>query len=95
MTTLITPFSLFLLLLLPVPGTHSPGAHNSPDATPLPDGASPTSLQIPQEPSVDTAAFLAAFEPLRILTLEENESFRGSASSRRREPSRTWWGMYR
>ncbi|MCY3546867.1 MAG: hypothetical protein OXH49_08285 [Gemmatimonadetes bacterium] len=67
MTTLITPCSLFLLLLLPVPDTHSP------DATSRPDEASPTSLQIPQEPSVDTAAFLAAFEPLRILTLEENE----------------------
>ena len=66
MTTLITTFSL-LLLLLPLPGTHSP------DATPHPDGAGPASLQLPQEPSVDTAAFLAAFELVRAITLEENE----------------------
>ena len=66
MTTPLTPFSL-LPLLLPLAGAHGP------DAMPLPDEASPTSLQIPQEPSVDTTAFLAAFEPVRIITLEENE----------------------
>ena len=36
-------------------------------------GASAPSGQFAQEPSVDTAAFFAAFEPVRVLTLEENE----------------------
>lgn len=43
MTTLITAFCQLLLLLLPVPGTHSPRT-DSPDAMPLPDGASPAVL---------------------------------------------------
>ncbi len=66
-TTLITTFCQLLLLLLPLPGAHSP------DAAPLLEGASPSLPQVPQEPSVDTAAFLAAFEPVRAITLEENE----------------------
>ncbi len=43
------------------------------DARKQQDGASTASLQLPQEPVVDTAAFFAAFEPVRVLTLEENE----------------------
>lgn len=64
MTTLVIPFSL-LLLLLPLPA--------SPDAVPHPGRSSSASPALPQEPSVDTAAFLAAFEPVRAITLEENE----------------------
>ena len=66
MSTLITGFCQ-LFLLLPLLGAH--GA----DAREELDGASAASLQLPQEPLVDTAAFFAAFEPVRVLTLEENE----------------------
>ena len=66
MSTLMTGFCQ-LFVLLPLLGAH--GA----DAREEQDGASAASLQLPQEPLVDTAAFFAAFEPLRVLTLEENE----------------------
>ena len=65
MSTLMTGFCQ-LFVLLPLLGAH--GA----DAREELDGASAASLQLPQEPSVDTAAFFAALEPVRVLTLEEN-----------------------
>ncbi len=59
--------SLVLTVLLPMLGAR--GA----DARQQQDGASAASLQLPEEPSVDTAAFFAAFERVRVITLEENE----------------------
>ena len=61
---LITGFAP-LALLLPLLGACG--------ADPGQDGASAASRQLPEEPLVDTAAFLAAFEPVRVITLEENE----------------------
>lgn len=56
-----------LFLLLPVLSACSVEARQEQD------GSIPASRQLPEEPTVDTAAFFAAFEQIRVLTLEENE----------------------
>ena len=56
-----------LLLLLPLLGACGV------EASQEQDGESAAPRQVPEELSVDTAAFFAAFEPVRALTLEENE----------------------
>ena len=56
-----------LFLLLPLLGACGV------EASQEQDGESAAPRQVPEELSVDTAAFFAAFEPVRALTLEENE----------------------